>query len=130
MVDAMGKVMPHESGSKQCSGTGQPGPVLAKQLAKQKVRDDQDRAMAIALAQFLMLVDATQGTVQPATDRFTPPEHKAWPEWGFIEGARTALFDAVQSRPELLEGTSLVVKPYDPEEARVAGILEGPGGGK
>lgn len=123
-VDATGKMMPHQSGSQQCSGTGQPGPTLARKLK----HDAQNSAMAIALAQFLVLVDATQGTVQPATDRWSPPEHKAWKEWPFIEDARAALFAAVQGRPELLEGTSLVVKPYDPEEAAVAGVLEGPGG--
>lgn len=120
-VDATGKMMPHQSGSQQCSGTGQPGPTLAR---KQK-QDAQNSAMAIALAQFLVLVDSHPHGVSMNAEGWLTTE---WAAFEFIEDARAALFEAVQGRPELLEGTSLVVKPYDPAEAAVAGVLEGPGG--
>lgn len=97
----------------ECDGSGKSGPELRQVIAA----DQHHKNMAIALSQFLMLVDSTGGTY---ADLETP-----WAEHGFVEGARAALFDAVQADPQLLAGTSLVVSPLT-ESSEPAGLLAGP----
>lgn len=79
---------------------------------------DAKKRMAIALSQFLVTVEHTDGT-------YSVNGQLPWSERPMVESARAALFDAVQEDPTLLEGTSLAVRPYY-EDAGSAVVLAGP----
>lgn len=117
-VNPQGFMMRHERGSGTCSGSGRMAPLHKHDKAQVK-------AAVYALAQFILLADTTQGVVLPATDRYSPPDHKQWGDYGFIESARVALFNICQSRPELLEGTNLTIGMLTPQSAPAC-LIEGP----
>lgn len=110
---------------------------------------DQMRALVVALASCVLAFDMYDGLYQNGEviteDVLDDAElndgtagflttcnrgHHVCPkaQLGFIEGARAALFEACQDRPELLEGTNLTVQPWDPEGIRKAGLIYGPRG--
>ena len=117
-----GHMRAHQAGSQQCSGTGKPGPALAKRLA---AHDEQLREVLLALATFLVLVDTTPGVWNDK------PEHgtlDGWEEFGFVAGARAAFFALAEAQPHLLHGTNLVVGRMTEQElqaAQAANILVG-----